>query len=159
MRLGGSPHNPVREGPDSSRPVWAYRGYMTGNPPAASALVVEDNPAMRALIRSLVEGIGWSVHECADGERAVPLYARVRPDWVLMDVKLPGMDGIAATRAILRSDPSARIVIVTEHRDEYYRRAASAAGAVGFLLKEHLLELPNLLGELARARSDSGGAR
>jgi CheY-like chemotaxis protein len=112
---------------------------------APSVLVVEDNPAMRALIRSLVEGAGSVVRECADGESALELYARMRPDWVLMDVKLGGMDGIAATRAIRRSDPGARIIIVTEHRDEQYRSAATAAGASGFVLKENLLELPGLL--------------
>lgn len=121
---------------------------------ALSVLVVDDNPAMRALIRALVEGAGSVVHECADGETAVDLYARVRPDWVLMDVKMAGMDGLAATEAIRRTDPAARILIITEHRDVRYRRAAEAAGATGFLLKDDLLELPALLGA---ARGGEGG--
>ena len=115
---------------------------MTGAP---SVLIVEDNAPMRALIRSLVEGVSSAVHECADGETAVELYGRLHPDWVLMDVKMGGMDGIAATQAIRKSDPAARIIIVTEHRDEHYRSAATAAGASGFVLKENLLELPGLL--------------
>lgn len=131
---------------------------MTGAPPAASVLVVEDNPAMRAFLRSLVEGIGLSVHECADGDGAVERYALLKPAWVLMDVKLDGKNGIAATREIRRSDPNARIIIVTEHRDEHYRRAAYAAGAVGFVLKENLLELPALISELERAHPDTGGS-
>lgn len=108
-------------------------------------LLVEDNTAMRALIRSLVEEITATVHECADGDTALALYERLRPDWVLMDITLAGTDGLAATRAIRRLDPDARVIIVTEHGDTPHRRAAAAAGVRGFLLKERLLELPALL--------------
>jgi CheY-like chemotaxis protein len=100
---------------------------------------------MRALIRSLIEGMSSAIHECADGETAVELYSSLHPDWVLMDIKMSGMDGIAATQAIRTSDPAARIIIVTEQPEAEYGRAASAAGASGFLGKENLLELPRLL--------------
>jgi CheY-like chemotaxis protein len=132
---------------------------VSHHPPASSILIVEDNATMRALIRSLVEGPGSAVHECADGEGAVDLYARLRPDWVLMDIGLGGMDGIAATQAIRRSDPTARIIIVTERRDDEVRRAAVAAGASGFVLKEDLLELPALLAGAAAPSSGPGGSR
>lgn len=112
---------------------------------APVVLLVEDNAAMRTLIRSLVESVAPTVHECADGETAVDLYARLRPDAVLMDINLGGMDGIAATRAIRDADPDARVIIVTEHGDEEYRRAALAAGASDFVLKQDLRELPALL--------------
>ena len=108
-------------------------------------MVVENNAAMRALIRSLVEPIGPVVHECDTGESAVEAYARLRPACVLMDIQMGAMDGIAATRAIRRSDPHARVIIITDHGDERYRRAAHAAGACGFVLKENLWELPALL--------------
>ena len=108
-------------------------------------LLVEDNAAMRTLIRSLVESVAPTVYECADGASAVDLYVRLRPDAVLMDVNLDGMDGIAATRAIREADPDARVIIVTEHGDEEYRRAALAAGASGYLLKQDLRGLPALL--------------
>jgi two-component system response regulator DesR len=108
-------------------------------------MVVENNAAMRALIRSLVEPIGPVVHECDTGESAVEAYARLRPACVLMDIQMGAMDGIAATRAIRRSDPDARVIIITEHGEERYRRAAREAGASGFLLKENLLELPRLV--------------
>jgi CheY-like chemotaxis protein len=109
-------------------------------------MVVEDNASMRALIRSLVEELASMVHECGSGEEALDLYARVRPDCVVMDIRLPGLDGLAATRAIRRLDPGARVVIVTEFGDEQYRRAAEAAGARGFVLKENLLTLRAELG-------------
>lgn len=119
---------------------------------APVVLLVEDNPTMRTLIRSLVENVSSAVHECADGNAALDLYARVRPDWVLMDIQMSGMDGIAATRAIRQSDPRARVIIVTEHGQEQYRRAAEAAGACGFVLKENLRELPTLLTASKRAQ-------
>lgn len=108
---------------------------------------------MRALIRNLVEECCPVVHECADGETAVDLYDRVRPDVVLMDLKMAGMGGLAATRAIRRAHPAARVVIVTEMTDERFRVAAAAAGASGFLPKQNLLDLPALL-----TRDEAGGA-
>jgi CheY-like chemotaxis protein len=110
-----------------------------------TVLIVEDSVPMRALIRSLIEGVSSAVHECADGETALALYARLHPDWVLMDVKMAGMDGIATTRAIRQLDPGARIIIVTEHGEAEYGAAASTAGASGFVGKEKLLTLPALL--------------
>lgn len=100
---------------------------------------------MRALIRSLVEAVSPDVYECGDGQSAVDLYEQVRPDWVLMDVKMAGMDGLAATRAIRKSDPAARVVIVTANGDEQSRADALAAGASAFVTKQDLLELPALL--------------
>lgn len=108
-------------------------------------LLVEDNPDMRAFIRGLVETVPSFIHECVDGEDAVSAYAAVRPDWVLMDVELAGMDGIAATRAIRSLDADAHVVIVTAHAEAEYRRAAADAGACAFVLKENLLDLPGIL--------------
>ncbi len=108
-------------------------------------LLVEDNVAMRALIRSLLEDVAPMIHECEDGQKAVAAYAAIRPDCVLMDIELGGLDGIAATRAICQVDPGAHVIIVTAHGSDPYRRAAEEAGAKGFVLKENLLDLPTLL--------------
>jgi len=112
---------------------------------------------MRALIRSLVEGVSAAVHECADGASAVALYDRVHPDWVLMDIEMGGLDGIAATRAIRRSDPGAHVIIVTEHGEAQYQEAASAAGATAFVLKDNLLELPGMLTARRPAAAEGDG--
>lgn len=123
---------------------------------APSVLVVEDNAEMRALIRSLVEEVTARVEECGDGESAVALYPRLRPDFVLMDIRMGGLDGIAATREIRQLDPAARIIVVTESSDDGDRLAALDSGASAFLRKERLLDLPGLLRDLGRSDGAAG---
>lgn len=120
---------------------------MSDAPVRPVVLLVEDNASMRALIRSLVEGCSGTVYECADGESALGLYDRLHPDWVLMDVHMAGIDGLAATRALRQADPAARVVIVTEYDDPRSRQAALDAGACGFVGKRNLLDLPAVLGQ------------
>lgn len=104
-------------------------------------LIVEDNQAMRLLIRSIVRKVSDDIVECGDGSEALAAYIAHRPDWVLMDVEMPGMDGLRATRAIIAQFPDARIIIVTQHADAGTRDAAKAAGATGFVGKDNLAEL------------------
>lgn len=145
MSVGAFPYGPPGGLPDSGQRGRPYCCVVSTASTAPVVLVVEDNAAMRTLIRSLVEPVSSAVHECADAETALELYARIHPDWVLMDVQMSGMDGIAATRAIRQSDPRARVIMVTEHGQPEYRRAAEAAGACGFVLKENLRELSTIL--------------
>jgi two-component system response regulator DesR len=107
--------------------------------------MVEDNPDMRSLIRSILAETTQRIHEVDNGPGAVEAYARIHPDYVLMDIELEGMDGITATRALRAADAHAHVIMVTAHGEEPYRRAAAEAGAEAFVLKENLLELPGLL--------------
>jgi two-component system response regulator DegU len=110
-----------------------------------TVLIVEDNSGVRTLLRRALLGTASQVWECNDGADALQSYADYRPDIVLMDVRMPVMDGLMATRQICQSDPSARVVIVTDYDDEDLRCAASAAGACGYTLKQDLSELIDLL--------------
>ncbi|MBS1796696.1 MAG: response regulator [Acidobacteria bacterium] len=101
-------------------------------------LIVEDNALMRGLIRSLVSDLAVIVDECSSGEEAVARYAETRPDCVLMDYEMGAMDGLTATAAIIAAHPAARIVLVTQYSDRYLREAARAAGVCGFVGKENL---------------------
>lgn len=76
------------------------------------------------------------VGEAADGERAVSLAAEHRPDLVLMDIRMPKMDGIAATRAITTSRPQTRVLVLTTFDLDDYVYDALLAGASGFMLKD-----------------------
>lgn len=76
------------------------------------------------------------VGEAGDGEQAVARFGRAAPDVVLMDLKMPRMDGVEATRALLRQDSDVRILALTSFKDESLVQEALDAGAIGYLLKD-----------------------
>jgi CheY-like chemotaxis protein len=110
-----------------------------------SLMIVEDNEPMRRMIRSVVADLAERIDECGDGAEAYARYADRRPDWVLMDIAMPGLDGITATLQIISAFPDARVLIVTDYDTVELRAAAREAGACGYVLKENLLELRRLL--------------
>jgi DNA-binding NarL/FixJ family response regulator len=101
-------------------------------------MLVDDQPMIRmGLGMILASEPGMTVvAEAANGTDAVAEAARVRPDVVLMDIRMPGLDGIAATRAITESGTAGAVVIVTTFDDEEYLLDSVRAGAFGFLLKD-----------------------
>ncbi|MER6442164.1 MULTISPECIES: response regulator transcription factor [unclassified Streptomyces] len=103
-----------------------------------TVLLVDDEPLVRAGLRAVLESQPdiEVVGEAADGAAVIPLVRRLRPDVVAMDVRMPLMDGIEATRAVLRTveDPPKILVVTTFENDEYVYEALRA-GADGFLLK------------------------
>jgi DNA-binding NarL/FixJ family response regulator len=100
-------------------------------------LVADDHPIVRSGIVSLlgaaddIEVVG----EAADGAAAVQLAEQFRPDVVLMDLRMPRLDGAAATEAILAADPTVRVLILTTYESDDQILGAIAAGASGYLLK------------------------
>jgi CheY-like chemotaxis protein len=118
-------------------------------------LIVDDNAGVRRVIRSLVAGVAGEICECADGTEVLGLYNLERPDFVLMDIQMEGLDGITATRQIKATDPRARVIIVTDYNQPDLREAAGQAGAYGYVLKENLLELVHLLEELPETKGGS----
>jgi DNA-binding NarL/FixJ family response regulator len=106
---------------------------------AVRVLIVDDDDLMRAGLRAVLSSDDTIdvVAEAADGREAVRLTGALRPDVVLMDVRMPGMDGIAATREIAAALPLSlsRVLILTTFEDDDYVFGALRAGASGFLLK------------------------
>jgi CheY-like chemotaxis protein len=108
-------------------------------------LIVDDNRSMRRILARAVEKSAAKIWECADGKDALAAYIDHSPVVVLMDVQMPGLDGLAATRQIVSFDAAARVVIVTDFDDEELRAAARDAGASGYVLKQDLTALDALL--------------
>jgi CheY-like chemotaxis protein len=108
-------------------------------------LIVEDNEQMRRMIRGIVVDLTEELNECADGAEALAAYAEHRPDWVLMDIRMCEVNGIAATRQIKAAFPDAKIIIVTNYGDVEMRAAAALAGACQYVLKEDLFAVRRIL--------------
>ena len=108
-------------------------------------MIVDDNEQMRRTIKSIVGDLAEQLYECEDGRQAVTLYAELRPDWVLMDLRMKEMDGLEATSRIIASFPQARIVMVTDPDDSELREAAQRAGACHCINKRRLFDLRSLL--------------
>ena len=100
-------------------------------------ILVDDHKMLREGLRRGLEELGFSViAEAGDGEEGVRLAAAMRPDVLLMDVSMPEMDGVEATRQIVERNPNAKVVMLTMHADRDIVDRALKAGAVGYLTKD-----------------------
>jgi DNA-binding NarL/FixJ family response regulator len=121
-----------------------------------TVLLVDDQALFRMGLRMVIDAEPELsvVGEASDGEQAVTAVARLRPDVVLMDVRMPGTDGIAATERIVAAYPDSRVVILTTFDLDQYVLDGVRAGASGFLLKD---AAPNQLLDAIRtvARGDA----
>jgi len=108
-------------------------------------LIVDDSRPMREFLRMTLADVAVVVGECEDGADALEAYIRLQPDWVLMDVDMKDMDGIAATRQIIAAYPKAQVAMVTDYNDVELRRASLEAGAKQYFLKEDLLSILEIL--------------
>jgi two-component system response regulator NreC len=101
-------------------------------------LVVDDHPVVRAGLRMLLAAQPdiTVVGEATDGEMAVARALELKPDVVVMDLTMEGMDGLTATREIVSRLPETKVLALTMHSDQEYLRRTLEAGATGYLLKE-----------------------
>jgi len=119
-------------------------------------LLADDHDGFRKALVSLIEDT-TDIEVCgeaADGAEAVAAALETRPDVVLMDLSMPSLDGLTATREIVRAIESARIIVLTSRAGAASRREASEAGALGFLPKGCAPTV--LLDAVRRAIGDSG---
>lgn len=101
-------------------------------------MIVDDQKLMRQGLRTLLELEGGFeiVAEASDGQSALGAYAELQPDVVLMDIRMPGMDGVEATRRLHENWSNARVIILTTFNDDAYVFEALRVGALGYLLKD-----------------------
>jgi DNA-binding NarL/FixJ family response regulator len=108
-------------------------------------LIVDDHPGTRqAVIDSLCEP-GDAFAEAGTGEEAIAYCASHTPDWIIMDIKMPGRGGLFASREITTQQPAARIVVISQYANELVADEARACGATDFISKERISELPEIL--------------
>ena len=103
-----------------------------------TVLIVDDHPMMRTGLTQLIEATDdlCVVATASDGAEAVLLDARHHPDVIMMDISMPVLDGVEATRQIISSRPDAHVVMLTSFAEQDRVRAALDAGAIGYLLKD-----------------------
>lgn len=112
-------------------------------------MIVDDNQEMRKFLRTLLERADVEFIECDDGSEAIARFAEALPDWTLMDVRMRQVDGLSATRDIVGRFPQSRIVIITQDINPRLPEAARTAGACGFMQKDDLTGLPQMLGNFS----------
>lgn len=119
----------------SPRPAAAHTGQTVLT---TTVLLVDDQALLRSGMRMVLEEQPdlTVIGEAGDGEHAIRLAAQLRPDVILMDVRMPGTDGIDATRRIITTTPECRVLVLTTFDLDEYAFAALRYGASGFLLKD-----------------------
>ena len=122
-----------------------------------TVLIVDDHAQVRQIIRSVIADLTTEIRESATAEEAIAACADQQPDWVLMDIQLPGLDGLAAARLIVAAWPAVRVCIVTNFDDLALRADAGAAGASAYVVKENLLVLREVLNGPAAHGAATGG--
>jgi DNA-binding NarL/FixJ family response regulator len=118
-----------------------------------TVLLADDNAAVRRGLCKLVEAEGHCevVGQARNGREAVKMARTIRPDVILMDIAMPVLNGLEATRQILAADPAAKVLILSAHSDDEYIGCLTAAGAAGFLEKLTATEiLPEAIREVAK---------
>ncbi len=120
-----------------------------------SVLLVEDHVVMRQGLRSLLnaEGHFAIVGEARTGSEAVKMTQALRPDVILMDISMPVLNGLEATRQILAANPAAKVVVLSAHSEDAYVERMCEAGVVGFLEKQTSAEI------LAKAIREVAGGK
>ena len=98
-------------------------------------LVVDDEAITRDVVGAMLEMEDVEVHTAVDGESALAMAGDVRPDLVLLDVMMPGIDGVEVCRRLTEAGDGPRVVMLTAKADELSRQAATAAGASAYLVK------------------------
>lgn len=130
----GSDIAPLRDLPPD--PFGVEAPADEASPPQPRILVVDDDALVRDAIQELLEGMGLAVVGAVeDGFRAVETAGIVEPDVVLMDVRMPGMDGLEATRRIRLLHPDVQVVLLSAYDDLTFRKVAEEAGARTYLVK------------------------
>lgn len=108
----------------------------------AKILIVDDCEVMRGILRRMLENGGYDVvGEASNGKEALEMYGEYNPDLVTMDIQMLGVDGLEVLKEILRSDSSAKVIMVTAVLNDPLKDKALDSGAVGYISKPFRMDL------------------
>jgi CheY-like chemotaxis protein len=113
-------------------------------------LIVDDHQPIRELIKAIVRDLSSELLEAGNGEEGLRVYRERRPDFVVMDLCMPGMGGLEAMRLLMIEFPEAQVIVATQHGEALLREAALKTGACGYVLKENLLQIRGLIESTAK---------
>ena len=130
---------------------------------AKTVLIVDDIPYVRKTLKQILSARGFKViGEAENGEEAISLYQETKPDVVTMDLVMPVLNGVEATKIILKADPDARIVILSAMMQENLVADAILAGAKDYIIKpfhtDEVMKVMNQVCETKRNPEVAGGA-
>jgi len=113
-----------------------------------TVMIIEDCVKMRTLITKILESELPNLQTiilCDSGTKAIELYHKNNPDWVIMDIDIKNIDGLAATQRIVEIDPCARIIVLSQYDDPEYKKFAINIGAAGHVLKDNLHDMIEII--------------
>jgi DNA-binding NarL/FixJ family response regulator len=120
-----------------------------------SVMLAEDHMVVRQGLKAMLEAEGdiKIIAEAENGRQAVELAHKLHPAVIIMDIAMPQLNGLEATRRILKALPATRIILLSAHKDDAYVEQATALGAVGYLIKQTSLDaLAKVIREVHRGR-------
>jgi two-component system response regulator EvgA len=117
-------------------------------------MIVDDHAGAREMIRKILNLPGLTICECASGSEALRRASEFQPDWVTMDLQMPGQNGFQCADAFRLECPSAQVVILTSFNEPHFQQLARTVGAAAIVSKENLMALRAMLAN-ALNRSNS----
>ena len=108
-------------------------------------MIVDDNAEMRTFVRSLLADLADTIEDYALGSVALDRLSQELPDWIIVDLVMPGVDGLAVTSWVKTHCPAVRVAVMTQHANPELRNLAFETGASAFIPKEDLLDLRSLV--------------
>lgn len=108
-------------------------------------LIVDDNEEVRRMLKKVLRDEFKEIRECEDGSQALEAYENFHPDWVLMDIQMKEMDGMTASKEILKLFPDAKIIIVTGFNFPALEKKAKSIGVTAYVLKENIDSIKQII--------------
>ena len=145
-------YDPMKTPPQNKRP----NGHPGVISKPITVLLAEDHKTVREAVRNLLEAEDdiEVVGEAKNGRQAVEMTKQLRPDVVVMDISMPLLNGLEATRQIHQDVPDTKVLILSVHNEAAYVQQAIELGAVGFLLKQDSIDdMPRAIREVQTANS------